>query len=908
MLTSIKSLAIMSLASLAAVGGDMLWDGSKDVFTLESNLTGQSKKLVDGVLHTTAINDTNRFEYLTFSLPVTPFKFGSRSLSMEFMDCTFVMGDSLYVKCMTKDGHIVSSFKAMYSPSMTTFLGDRFVKYVMTPGKGGNNGMELCADQVNAKLDSVVTRILFQFGREASSIPMDIRLKNLMLVETPVYPEVIACEDYGVGINSSELRSSVAFTDATGHPFVLGTPLDMGRPYLLITDAITGETQQYYMPEGVKGAAFGSILTDNGKYVIGMSDILVFDVNTREYTTVGKGDGDTLCAGIAPDCTVYLGSVPHSVLIAVDTTSGTSRNLGRMDDREEYLNMIAVDKEGAVYCGIGTAKANIVAYDPVSGKRTQLLPEHLRGLGSGSVVEGEDGFVYASFGNFRIKCLGGKVVEENVSCPKKRIRKTLKYGTHLKEFGNGMKVLEYDLTKRKMTVERTDGGKNVFKIDYVSGGLDLTSMALGAEGVPYFSSAHPNHLGRFEISSGKIVDLGYNRIIDGGNFCNMVAYGDKLYGCEYAGGRLWEYSYDKPYSVVANDAAIAFGPSYGELAAKTKCRGAHFSVLTSPNVLLGSADADNNSLVMLLPVEKAGENFVNIQYMRNETYGTVTVNAGKLSRVDNVQAPDKSTSGVFDGERLSDFQMVSLGPIHVPEGSKSLVVNFSVKANKERGSQPLFALRGIEVSCSQRISVKPMENNPKILGQWEDDVTRPRAIAVHPSGKEVVMGGFAGYGLTGGGLGIHNLETGANRLIKEVLPGESCISMDFMADGNLAGGTSIYAPGGGHVLAKNPSVFVLDWESGKILRSAKTGGCNVIALAYWRGRIYAAADDRFMYIFAPSTLALVGKHDIFDGGFPLRNSFQKTPDGRLLLLTQYMLYSVDEQGPKRLLIPDKVVS
>ena len=449
MLTSIKSLAIMSIASLTAVGGDMLWDGSKDEFTLESRLAKQSKTLVDGVLHTTAINDTKRFEYLAISLPVTPFKFSGRSLSVEFMDCTLVMGDSLYVKCLTEDGRIVSSFKAMYSPSMTTFLGDRFVKYVMTPGKGGDNGMKLCADQVNAPLDGIVTRILFQFGREASSIPMEVRLKNLMLVETPVYPEVIACEDYGVGINSAELRSSVAFTDAKGHPFVLGTPLDMGRPYLLVTDAITGKTQQYYMPEGVTGAAFGSILTDDGKYVIGMSDILVFDVNTREYTSAGKGDGDTLCAGLAPDGTVYLGSSPRSVMIAVDTASGTSRNLGRMDDREAYLNTIAVDRKGTVYCGIGTARANIVAYDPASGKRTQLLPEHLRGLGSGSVVEGEDGFVYASFGNYRIKCLGGKVVEENVSCPKRRLRKTLKYGTHLKEFGNGMKVLEYDLTNGK---------------------------------------------------------------------------------------------------------------------------------------------------------------------------------------------------------------------------------------------------------------------------------------------------------------------------------------------------------------------------------------------------------------------------------------------------------------------------
>ena len=59
--------------------------------------------------------------------------------------------------------------------------------------------------------------------------------------------------------------------------------------------------------------------------------------------------------------------------------------------------------------------------------------------------------------------------------------------------------------------------------------------------------------------------------------------------------------------------------------------------------------------------------------------------------------------------------------------------------------------------------------------------------------------------------------------------------------------------------------------------------------------------------FAPSTLELLARHDIFDGGFPVRNAFQKSPDGSLFLLTQYMLYSVEERGPRRLPRPDKQV-
>ncbi len=594
-------------------------------------------------------------------------------------------------------------------------------------------------------------------------------------VDHPASPEVVACEDYGVGIPSAELRSSVAFTDAEGHPRVLGVPLDMGRPYLIMSDAVTGETHQYYMPEGVTGFAFGSALTEDGKYVIGMSENLVFDVNSRTYVRAGKSCGETICAGIAPDGTVYLGAAPGAYMVAVDPAAGTSRNLGRMDDREEYVQSIAVDREGIVYCGIGTARANIVAYDPVSGARTQLMPEELRDLtrlmpeevrerGSASVTEGEDGCVYAVFGDFRIKCLGGKIIGENVSCPRPAGRRQLKYGTHLRDFGNGMKLLEYDLTKRSMIVERRDGGRDVFGIDYVSGGLELTSMALGAEGVPYFSSAHPHHLGRLEIGSGKIVDLGFNGIVGGGNFCNMTAHGDKLYGCEYSGGRLWEYSYDRPYAVTPDGGAEAGGET-----------------------------------------------------------------------------------------------------------------------------------------------VRP-ENNPRVLGQWEELVTRPRAIAVTPSGREIVMSGFAGYGFAGGGMGIHNLATGGNRCIREILPGESCIAMDFMPDGNLAGGTSIDAPGGGHVSAGGGSVFIMDWANGKVVRHAATGAANVVAVAFWEGRIYAAADDARMYVFEPSELTLEDKIDISGYGCIVRNAFQKTPDGRMLFIMEKMLFSVERRGLKKLLIPDRKIT
>jgi len=63
-------------------------------------------------------------------------------------------------------------------------------------------------------------------------------------------------------------------------------------------------------------------------------------------------------------------------------------------DQEAYLQLLAVDKHNFVYCGIGTARANIVAVDPKTGRKTSLLPEELRKTGSATVLTGRDGYVY----------------------------------------------------------------------------------------------------------------------------------------------------------------------------------------------------------------------------------------------------------------------------------------------------------------------------------------------------------------------------------------------------------------------------------------------------------------------------------------------------------------------------------
>ena len=83
----------------------------------------------------------------------------------------------------------------------------------------------------------------------------------------------------------------------------------------------------------------------------------------------------------------------------------------------------------------------------------------------------------------------------------------------------------------------------------------------------------------------------------------------------------------------------------------------------------------------------------------------------------------------------------------------------------------MFAIIGMELSKQPRQLPKEQKTvaNPEILGAWSNLIARPRAIAVHPTSGEVVIAGFANYGMVGGGFGIHDLKSGKNREISDWL-------------------------------------------------------------------------------------------------------------------------------------------
>lgn len=807
-----------------------------------------------------------QYNYLVAKINIRPFIFEGNSLSLKVKCSEFLPKDAFYVKALNSDGKVVASFICRRDLS-----GDG-LELICTPGSDGGNVEYIAKESKGGEKTPVVTLQIF-CGRFGPAKPVNVEIKEVKLIKRPPAPSNANFTNHGVGIASAELRHFIACHDENGKRLVIGSFSDMGPDYILLTEVDSGRTIQYY--SGAAGATYGGVLTSKGKFVYGVAGtVYIFDINKRTMTKGGPCVYACMCGTEAPDGKVYLGGASESRVTMVDPDTGKTEDVGKFDPKENYASFLATDKAGFVYCGIGTARGNVVAMDPVTREKIQLIPEEERKLGTGFVQTGEDGYVYISFGAFNAKCLAGKIVEKGVRCANPKKVLGIKYQRRLKYFDDGSEVQSYDFGKKEIVIREKDGSLRKIKYDFKAGGLNMTSMAAGPDGNIYFSSSHPNHLGKLDVKSGKITDLGYNPKVGGGNMCNMVAFNGKLYGCEYGGGRLWEY--DPALPPVYGDTVLNnFGVPFAELIYNSEVVSGTWRDLSSPPVLLALADSKDNRFTLNLNVKEDGRYFLNMQFLHSHVYGTVTVTAGDKKFTYDAFALDREPG-----------RMLNIGPFDLKAGKFPVV--FQVEKSDDPKSRLLFSLTGIELAANPRpeFPSAAIKRNPRILGIWPDLITRPRAIAVNPATKEVVIAGFSNYGMAGGGFGIWNSVTGKTREIADWLPGESCYDMFFNGEGNLIGGTSVEAPGGGHETAKCASVFMIDWQSGKVVKHLPLPGVRKIYGVREFGRfIFAVTANGELYRIDKEKWQLDAKFPT--QGLPIdRNPLVKTPDGKRLFLLQ----------------------
>lgn len=572
----------------------------------------------------------------------------------------------------------------------------------------------------------------------------------VLLCATATYAAPSGFRDLGVAAPVTESRGFVAFKDTAGRNCAIILTLDESeRGYLLVANLDSGEVEQVFYPKGVrKSAAFASMVSKNGRFYTGAgSRLLEFDPSTWKFLYYGIPNpkatdfvGEAFTDG--PDGLIYIGTYPDCRLVSFNPQTKAIKDYGQMDPVEKYFNYLVFDSAGWAYAGIGTARCNIVAYNPKTGERRQIMDENDRNVGTGMVFLGADGKAYGVVNKQYYRMFEGNSEKiEQTAAVKKVPTGAINWSVTSATLADGRTAL-LNLPEGYIDLIAKGIKTNRMPIKFKSGGAQITSLAVGPDGFIYGSSAHPMHLFRYKAAADQLSDLGPVNRVGGGNFCAIATQG---------------------------------------------------------------------------------------QYLAAASYG--------------------------------------LGIFHIFDTKQPF--------NGGYGDRP----------------------NPWEVAVWSKDIGRPRTCLAHPDGRTVLMAGFAGYGITGGGLGLYDMQAKKATLLthKELIPNESTISMRALPGGDIIGGTSIEAPGGGHTRAVQATLYVLDWQTKRVIFKTNPlpGIREIISLEIGPdGLVYGLGSGSNLFVFDPKKGKVVHQGDLSQyGGVPRQALL--LANGKLYAAMTKALISID---------------
>lgn len=317
-----------------------------------------------------------------------------------------------------------------------------------------------------------------------------------------------------------------------------------GKLFLVQVDPDTGDARQFETPEGP--GAWGFIAGPDEKIYLGTWDgglVLRFDPRQpeKQIEVVGKpSKTETYIWNYAAgrDGKLYGSTYPQAKLVSYDPQTGALADHGRMNPTEMYARSVAAGPNGKIYVGVGTAKGDLVVFDPATKQHRSLMPAGLEGAKGWSTVTvslRSDGNVYAEFGPNLLR-LDDEVATPVKTAPGKPAMK-LRDGREVTAFGRGTFSLRDPKTGK--SIDRT------FK--YAGIGDMIFVVGNGPGGNIYGSTALPMEIFRHDPRTQRNEHLGG---MPGGEVYSLLEREGKLYLCYYGGsvmnlydpaGRPWKY-------------------------------------------------------------------------------------------------------------------------------------------------------------------------------------------------------------------------------------------------------------------------------------------------------------------------------------------------------------------------------
>ena len=840
-------------------------------------------------LHLKSVSPADgKIVYISADLRIAPTDLTHKGLLVDVWTSVPNVARAFYVRGYDAQKRCVLSWM-----SWAGLLDAEPTTFVLLPGRS-TSGMKWEPYKATSDDVTAVTTLRFYVGAKAVSSPFDLFINNVRTQDIEAARQALLAKgeptgvidrarftDHGVGAAIAELRGVVVRRTEDGRNLVIATVIDQGpRGYVLVTDIDSGETRQVFCPQGVAHVdPFGALLASSGKFYHTQGKVLLeLDPATCEWTFQGIPSDSVsvyLCFTEGPDGTVWAGGVYQTQLISFNPATREMRDHGRMDPEESYLQFLATDTDGWVYAGIGTARCNLVAYNPATGEKRMLIDEAQRVHGSGSVYPGADGAAYgtAAGRTYRLRAGTATEIDRADAAPRRQVH-DLKYGGRIMGLPDGRRVLGVDLESRTIRVRNADSDQvRTLSFDYATEGAAITSLAEGPDARVYASTCHPMHFVMLETASGRVTDMGPIPQVGGGNFCAIARRGNLMIGAQYAAGQLWAYDVTKPWNTGTRRVQLAVTAT--QLAKIGRVDNGHLSYLSGHDICFVHGDAWGAAAQFTLSVPEAGAYRLYVAPYLHNNYCTVqlVLDGKPLGR------PFHANSKTTEPGAVQSF-----GPMDLAAGDHT----FAVRTIETEGAQPFFGLCGLELTQNAlALDEIVREPNPRVLARWHRDICRPRTALAHADGKHVMMAGFAGYGLCGGGIGIYNLETGSEQLLtadRDLLPGHSCITLKCLPNGDLVGGTSISAPGGGHPTATEAELFIVDWRTKELTfhTAPVPGDANIVSIqVHESGKVYGLSSNSTLFVFDPASRTVVHSHSLAACGSVPRHALQWGAQGEL---------------------------
>lgn len=161
-----------------------------------------------------------------------------------------------------------------------------------------------------------------------------------------------------------------------------------GLGQLIRLDYRRDRATAFTLPVGI--GSWGIIQGRDGNIYLGSyngGELLCFNPRTDQWIPLPQAPADfrkrefIICdLAQAPGGKIYYGTYPGCHLACYDPRARKVTDLGRAAD-ENYLRHVAITPGGIVLCGVGTRHSRIIAYDPKTGKFSEIEPAQYQNSG-----------------------------------------------------------------------------------------------------------------------------------------------------------------------------------------------------------------------------------------------------------------------------------------------------------------------------------------------------------------------------------------------------------------------------------------------------------------------------------------------------------------------------------------------